>query len=65
SRAADDLQERDHQGRSRRRAAPELPDIPSSLNPPQIIAAIESRLPSTDNASFSTVSAQSRHPALR
>jgi hypothetical protein len=30
----------------------ELPDVPSSLNPPQITQRIESRQPSTDNAEF-------------
>jgi hypothetical protein len=40
--------ERDHQGRSRRRAALEPPDIPHSPNPLQI----ELRVSSTGNAEF-------------
>lgn len=45
---------RDHQGRSRRRAAPELSGIPSSLNPPQINATIESRHRWSSNADLPT-----------
>lgn len=43
-------QERDHLARSRRRVASVPPDIPSSLNPPQINKAIESRQPDVGNA---------------
>ncbi|WP_222059858.1 hypothetical protein, partial [Rhizobium leguminosarum] len=46
---------------SRRRAAPEPPDIPSLLNSPQINATIESRHYGASKPSFSTQSANSRH----
>ncbi|WP_222059586.1 hypothetical protein, partial [Rhizobium leguminosarum] len=46
---------------SRRRAAPEPPDIPSLLNSPQINATIESRHYGASKPSFSTQSARSRH----
>ncbi|WP_206615952.1 hypothetical protein, partial [Rhizobium sp. WSM1325] len=52
-------QGRVHQGRSRRRAAPEPPDIPSLLNSPQINATIESRHYGASKLSFSTQSALS------